>query len=294
MAATPAGVFDYFAKILSISSRNKDPHKGALIYIVSSLSDLKVKLEEIKKRLKERDDELLSNAVKALNVNDKERATIYASEIAEVRKLMRYVQIALLAVERILERLKTMNIVSDMRVLSTTIGVLNQLKTMFANTMPELATTLDTIVNNVNAIVAQTQTPEFSLNVASVTKEVEDILKEIERQADEKVRHSLQPIPVQLENIVSRRLAEEIDSHNRIIEKMSTVSTVMPTTFIKTSFTPAPVFDSGIEYQIYRYIIANKGLINIDQCASAFGLSRDDVVAILKRLEQKGLIKIVT
>jgi division protein CdvB (Snf7/Vps24/ESCRT-III family) len=293
MTVAPAGILDHFAKLLSLSSR-KDPYKGALIYIVSSLSDLKLKLEEIKKRLKERDDELLSNAVKALNVNDRERVAIYASEIAEVRKLIRFVQIALLAVERLLERLKTMNIVNDIRVLSTTIGVLNQLKSMFNNTMPELAATLDTIVTNVNAIVAQTQTPELSVNVANVSKEVEDILKEIERQADEKIKHSLSPVPVQLENIISQQMSRDVMEYSKVVESMTSVGVTMPTSYTKSHKVFATAFDSGIEYQIYNYIIANRGLIKVDECATAFGLSKENVIAILRRLEQKGLIKIVT
>ncbi|MEM0006604.1 MAG: hypothetical protein QW406_07080, partial [Ignisphaera sp.] len=125
--STSAGIFDSFVKILNITSR-RDPQKSALIYIVTSLNDLKIKLEEIKKRLKDRDDELLTNAVKSLSSNDRERATIYAAEIAEVRRLMKYIHIALLAIERLLERMKTMNIINDIRVLSTTMGILNELK----------------------------------------------------------------------------------------------------------------------------------------------------------------------
>lgn len=290
--AIPAGIIDHFTKILSISSR-RDPQKGALVYIVSSLNELKLKLEEIKKRLKDRDDELLTNAVKALNMNDRERASIYAAEIAEVRRLMKFVQIALLAIERLLERMKTMNIVNDVRVLSTTLGVLNELKTMFSNTMPELASTLDTIVTNVNAIVAQTQTPEFNVSVTTRTKEVEEILKEIEKQAEEKMRSTLAPIPVQLENVINQMAGQEIIKHSELIERGSTATAMVATSFTYQRQVPVHGIDSGIEYQIYNYIVSHRGMIRIDECARIFGISKDDVIAILKRLEQKGLIKVV-
>ncbi|MDK6028246.1 hypothetical protein QPL79_02560 [Ignisphaera sp. 4213-co] len=292
--AMPAGILDHFTKILSISSR-RDPQKGALVYIVSSLNELKIKLEEVKKRLKDRDDELLTSAVKALNMNDRERASIYAAEIAEVRRLIKYVQIALLAVERLLERMKTMNIVNDIRVLSTTLGVLNELKAMFSNTMPELASTLDTIVNNVNAIVAQTQTPEFNISLVPETKEVKEILKEIESQAEEKVKSTLSPIPVQLESVINSVTQEDIISISKIVEKGTSATATIPTAFVtrKHQYVPSSGIDSGIEYQIYSYIVSNKGMIKIDECARIFGISKDDVITILKRLEQKGLIKIV-
>ncbi|MEM0026749.1 MAG: hypothetical protein QXT53_02970 [Ignisphaera sp.] len=290
--AMPAGILDHFTKLLSISSR-RDPQKGALVYIVSSLNDLKIKLEEIKKRLKDRDDELLTNAVKALNINDRDRASIYAAEIAEVRRLMKFVQIALLAIERLLERMKTMNIVNDVRVLSTTLGVLNELKSMFSNTMPELASTLDTIVTNVNAIVAQTQTPEFNVSVVTKTKEVEEIFKEIERQAEEKMKNTLAPIPVQLENVINQMANQDIIKQSELIERGSMAVATVPTSFVYQKQVISHGIDSGIEYQIYNYIISHRGMIRVDECARIFGISKDDVIAILKRLEQKGLIRIV-
>lgn len=293
--STSAGIFDSFVKILNITSR-RDPQKSALIYIVTSLNDLKIKLEEIKKRLKDRDDELLTNAVKSLSSNDRERATIYAAEIAEVRRLMKYIHIALLAIERLLERMKTMNIINDIRVLSTTMGILNELKSMFINTMPELAMTLDNIVSNVNSLITSTRAPDVSITVASKTKEVEDILKEVEAQAEEKLKASLPPIPVQLEDMVNNKLAAPLSISASYIDARSSVGTAAPTSFTPQKFivlqSQSKYVDSGLELQVYNYIINNKGIIRIEECAERFGVTREVVITILKRLEQKGLIKL--
>uniref|UniRef100_A0A7C5XKX9 Uncharacterized protein n=1 Tax=Ignisphaera aggregans TaxID=334771 RepID=A0A7C5XKX9_9CREN len=292
--STSAGIFDSFIKILNITSR-RDPQKSALIYIVTSLNDLKIKLEEIKKRLKDRDDELLANAVKALSSSDRERATIYAAEVAEVRKLMKYIHIALLAIERLLERMKTMNIVNDIRVLSTTMGILNELKSMFVNTMPELALTLDNIVNNVNSLITSTQAPEVSANIANKTKEVEDILREVEAQAEEKLKTSLPPIPIQLEDVINnKKVITSIPTS--YVDTRSSIEMATPTSFTSQKFivlhTHPSYIDSGLELQIYNYIIGSKGIIKIEECAEKFGVSREVVIAVLKRLEQKGLIRL--
>ncbi|MCS7111763.1 MAG: hypothetical protein N3E36_07065 [Sulfolobales archaeon] len=296
--STSAGIFDSFIKILNITSR-RDPQKSALIYIFTSLNDLKVKLEEVKNRLKNRDEELLTNAVKSLSSNEKERATIYAAEIAEVRKLMKYVQVALLAIERLLERTKTMNIVvSDVRVLTTAIGILNELKSMFTNTMPELAITLDNIVNNVNSLITSTQAPDVSLNVTGRTKEVEDILKEVEAQAEERLKASLSPIPVQLEDVVNNKFTPPLTPPPSAlyVDTRSSAGTVTPTSFTPQKFIVVqqqPKYvDSGLELQVYNYIVSNKGIIRIEECSKKFGVSSDTIIAILKRLEQKGLIRL--
>ncbi len=295
--STQAGVFDSFIKLIGITSK-RDPQKGAIIYISTSLTDLKMKLEEIKRRLKDRDDELLTNAVKALSNGDRERASIYASEIAEVRKLIKIVHIALLAIERLLERSKTMNIVNDLRTLNTTLGILNELKMMFTNTMPELASTLDSIVSNVNIFVSSTKSPETSINVVTKTKEVEEILKEVEKQAEEKMKSSLTPIPVQLEDMINVTQKATLENTASFIDKKSLIESATPTSYkphnvqsiTYTSITHG--IDSGLEFQIYGYIVNSKGVINIRECATRFGISEKDVLMVLKRLEQKGLIRI--
>lgn len=281
----PAGIFDSFARLIRITSR--DTHKNVLVYLTSSINELRTRLEEIKKRLKERDEELLANAVKALSYNDRDRASIYAAEIVEVRKLVKAVNIALLATERLLERLKTMDIVSDMRKpLSLAIGILTELKHMFSNTMPELASAVDSIVSNVNTLVSSTQAPEASVSVAVNTKEIEEIIKEAEVKAEENMKLSLQPIPTQLKTMIetiNQNVSKYIQQEELFIGNRSTVTLSTPTTYTKLS---------NLDLAIYQLIVRSNGILDINECVKKLGVSRDEVLNSLKRLEQAGLIKI--
>ncbi|MEM4813146.1 MAG: hypothetical protein QXW24_02925 [Ignisphaera sp.] len=286
--STPAGIFDSFAKLIRITSR-EDKQKGVFIYLSSSINELKLRLEEVKRRLKERDDELLANAVKALSYNDRERAAIYASEIVEVRKLVKFVNIALLAIERVLERLRTMDIVNDMKTLSTALGILNELKNMFTHTMPELASMLDTIVSNTNSLVSSTQAPEPSVNIFIKTKEVEEIMKEAESKAEENMRSSLQPLPIQLKNMidsVNREVVNRIQREEKFIIDRSSIPTAIPTSYYNHNA------GNNLEMRIYHYILNKNGALDINECVKIFGITKDEVIKILKRLEEKGLIRI--
>lgn len=283
--SAPAGIFDTFTKLIKITSR--DNQKNVLFYLTSSISELKLRLEEIRRRLKERDDELLTNAVKALNYNDRDRASIYASEIIEVRRLIKIINVALLAIERLLERLKTMDIVSDMKKpMSLALGILSELKHMFTNTMPELATAVDAIVSNVNTLVTSTQTPETDVNIIVKTKEVEEIIKEAEMKAEENMRSSLQPLPIQLKNIidvVSSNVTSQLRKEEAFISNRSSATLSIPTSYVKLN---------NIDMTIYQIILKNNGIIDINECAKILGIPRDEVLRSLKRLEQMGWIKI--
>ncbi|MEM4767244.1 MAG: hypothetical protein QXN51_04055, partial [Ignisphaera sp.] len=156
--------------------------------------------------------------------------------------------------------------------------------------------TLDNIVSNVNSLITSTRAPDVSITVASKTKEVEDILKEVEAQAEEKLKTSLPPIPVQLEDMVNNKLAAPLSISASYIDTRSSVGTATPTSFTPQKFIvlqpQSKYVDSGLELQVYNYIINNKGIIRIEECAERFGVAREVVIAILKRLEQKGLIKL--
>ncbi|MEM1644846.1 MAG: hypothetical protein QXL96_03070 [Ignisphaera sp.] len=283
--SVPAGIFDSFTRLIRITS--KDTHRNVLVYLISSINELRTKLEEIKRRLKERDEELLANAVKALSYNDRDRAAIYAAEIVEVRKLVKVVNVSLLATERLLERLKTMDIVSDMKKpLGLAIGILSELKHMFNNSMPELASVVDSIVSNVNTLVSSTQAPETSINVAINTKEIEEIIKEAEIKAEENMKISLQPIPSQLKvmiEAINQNVAKYIQQEESFVGSKSTVTVAAPTAFNILS---------KLDIAVYQFIVKNNGVLDINECIRRFGVSRDEILGSLKRLEQAGLIKI--
>lgn len=283
--SVPAGIFDSFTRLIRITS--KDANKNVFVYLISSINELRTKLEEIRRRLKERDEELLTNAVKALSYNDRDRAAIYAAEIVEVRKLVKVVNISLLATERLLERLKTMDIVSDMKKpLGLAIGILSELKQMFSNSMPELASAVDSIVSNVNTLVSSTQAPETSISVAVNTKEIEEIIKEAEIKAEENMKISLQPIPSQLKvmiDAINQNVAKYIQQEESFIGSKSTVTVAAPTAFNMLS---------KLDITVYQLIMKSSGVLDINECARRLGVSKDEILSSLKRLEQAGLIKI--
>ncbi len=293
--SAPAGVFDSLARVLGIVARRD---KGsALVYIISSLQELKIKLDEIKKRLKERDDELLTKAVKAYNAGDHEKVMIYASEINEVRKLMKMVHVASLAIERVHERLRTIDIINDVRGLTTVIGLLNELKLRLSDLMPELASTLDQVVQNVNVLVSSTQAPQITPNVVTKTKEIEEIFKEIEKQAEERMKTSLSPIPTQLENLI-RNAQTSIAALSTLVDRG--VAEAQATSFSphRPAIVPAPITvslvnrEQELERRVYEYIVMHGGFIDLSDCARRFGVTKEEVLKALRKLEERGLIRI--
>ncbi|MCJ7699628.1 hypothetical protein MUO56_05245, partial [Candidatus Bathyarchaeota archaeon] len=72
------------------------------------------KLEQASYRLRERSHILFQTCVGAIKNKNKERAAICANEIAEVRKLIKFLYDVELAIERVILRLETIKELSDL------------------------------------------------------------------------------------------------------------------------------------------------------------------------------------
>ncbi len=294
-----AGILDSFARILGIVSR-KD-RSTPLIYTIQSLQELKSRLESIHKRLMQRYEELLLKAIQSRERNDFDKVRLYASEVMNVKRLMKVVSVADLAIERVIERLKTIDIVRDIRGLASIVGLLNELKMKMINEMPEIASLIDNIVNNVNAFIATSQAQEVNVSPIERTKEIEEALKEIEAEAEKRMREKMR---VALE---SKRISlDKADEVEKLIEEEGS-------DLIKAAYEPipraidllrapraieaVPTFYKAKRFDLERavldYIVSHGGLLNIEDCARSLGVTKAEVIAALKNLERKGLVKLV-
>ncbi len=288
-----AGIFDPIKSLLRIIGKRDS--RNALVLIMAKIEEFKYRLSEIKRKLKDRDAQLYAAAVRAYSEGDKERAAILASEVVEVRKYLKMVSVAELAIEKVLERLRTLDIVKDLVSLGTVIGVLDELKNRFAPLAPYLAQTLSEMINHINTLVTATQSPSTPTASAIVrTSEVEKIMKEIEEQVEKKLSASLAPLPKELEASVS-----EIKSKSMNVA--APVSSILAPMLIPNepvveaqpaSYRPKALSPAEIDEKVYNYIVKSNGVIDIDACAKELGVSREEVLASLKRLEARGLIKL--
>ncbi len=293
-----AGILDSFAKLLGIVS--KKDRSTPLIYTIQSLQELKSRLESIHKRLMQRYEELMLKAIQSHERHDLEKVKIYASEVHNVKKLMKIVSVADLAVERVIERLKTMDIVRDIKGLASIVGILNELKMKMLNEMPELASLIDNIVTNVNTFIATSQAQDVNVKLVESTREIEEVMKEIEEEAEKRMREKVKVVlenkripmdkAVEVERMVEEgRSALNVTSYGmpKAIDllRVPRVAEAVPTSF--------RVDRVDLEKAVLDYIVSHGGILNIEDCARSLGVSKAEVISALKSLERRGLIKLV-
>ncbi|AEM38869.1 hypothetical protein Pyrfu_1001 [Pyrolobus fumarii 1A] len=168
--------------------------------IVQAIHMLKVqthRLEYMIARMKERDQELFERVVEAQMEGDKLRAQVYANEVAEIRKVVKTLMTAKLALERVILRLETITSLSDAVVaLAPVVGVVRELKTQLMGIVPEIALEIAEVGELLESLVIETgEYTAIASGVGAVTPEAKKILQEAATIAEQRLREEFPTLP---------------------------------------------------------------------------------------------------
>ena len=109
------------------------------------------KLEVYGERLKARDQELFNRVVDSLMVKDQIRATMYANEVAELRKIAKAVFMTQVALEQITLRLESIQELGDIAVnLAPIIELVRDLRVAIKDVLPEIGIELGEVHDMLN------------------------------------------------------------------------------------------------------------------------------------------------
>ena len=159
------------------------------------------RLEVYLERLKARDQELFERVVDAIMSKDKARATMYANEIAELRKVAKSLLMVQVALEHISLRIESIREIGEIvYYLAPVIGVVKDVRAAIKTVLPELGIELG---------------------------EVQDILQETVMEAGSIVGYGDISIPTSAE---ARKILEEakIVAEQRMKEEFPTLPATVP------------------------------------------------------------------
>ncbi len=155
------------------------------------------KLEYIIAKMKERDRALFEKVVQAQVEKDSTRAAMYASEVAELRKLTKSLVMAKAAVEKVTLRLETIMVMGDVLVgLTPIVGVIKDLRRHLVGLVPEIGLEMAEIGELLESVV--TEAGEFSGFMSAPTvynEETRKILEEAAAIAEQRMRTEFPELP---------------------------------------------------------------------------------------------------
>jgi division protein CdvB (Snf7/Vps24/ESCRT-III family) len=159
---------------------------GTAIY---SLDVQRRKLEGSKLNLKKRDELYQERLRSSLKNHDKDRAIIFANEIAEIRKALKSITYAELALEQIALRLQTVREIGDVASnLAPAISVIKSVRENLFQLLPQADTQFQEISDLLGSILVEAvQSGGYILDFSTANSEAETILKDAEAKVKAEV-----------------------------------------------------------------------------------------------------------
>ncbi len=165
------------------------------------ISTMVRKLEVYGERLKARDQELFGRVVDALMAKDQLRATMYANEVAEIRKIAKAVFLTQVALEQVALRLESIQELGDIAVnLLPVVALVKDLRAAIKDVLPEIGIELGEVHDILNETMLEigeiTGIPGAGGIAASA--EARRILEEAKIVAEQRMKEAFPALPTSL------------------------------------------------------------------------------------------------
>lgn len=276
---------------------------------IITLNIQKKKLEQATMRLNERDRVLFQSCMFALKNKNNERAAMCATEIAEVRKLVKFLYNVELAIEKVVMRLETIKELGDIvEELKPALKMLQGVSNELFQVLPDVSSELTSVNQAIHDTLQATKitTDENIIPVGQKTQGGEEILKEVSCFMEQKLSEALPEPPV------SEPVAAPVKQKTQLKELVALTASSSQMVGCKTTeevgFDPEKtlfsykkseikefklkVENADLEDILLEYVRKTHGEIDLSRCSNELNVSNEDIERTLENLGSKGKIKI--
>jgi len=254
-------------------SRRRKQKEGVLkdrvslaIYILESTIE---KLKNLTAALTKRDERHFEQCIEAVVSEDSSRALMYANECAEIRRLVSLVMSSQLALEKACLRLSTVGTISDvLSNISPMLELVNETGRRLKGIVPSVTGKLQEVDSVLKASLSDMGSTS-SVDHKLASQEVQKILEEANKAADEAVRSKFPEFPPEL--------TAELEKPQVPVALADGVGDVA-------------IDGRPVKELVYDYVKKRGGRLSIAECASDLGLTSKEVEQTILQLRYEGKV----
>ena len=182
---------------ISNGIKKQVPLRERISYTVYKLKTQSSKLHQAERRMKDHYNDLFRKCTNSVMAKDTTRASMYANECAEVKKMSQTIVRSTFAIEQVILRLQTIEEFGDVVVtMNPVAGVINSLRGSLAGIVPEVSYVLGEIGDSMNNMVVESGgVTAIGMNSYSATEESVRILTDANAIAEERMKEKFPTIP---------------------------------------------------------------------------------------------------
>ncbi|MCX8189483.1 MAG: Snf7 family protein [Nitrososphaeria archaeon] len=177
--------------------RPSGPLKPRLEDAIRAIQTQIARLDAMATKLKERDAAIFNKVVSSIQKHDTQHASVFANELAEIRKMLRMVTSSKLALEQIVLRLNTVTELGDIVVtLAPAMAVIRSVKSGIISVLPEAEREINEISSLLSSILVDAgQVSGTTLNFEAANEDAEKILAEASAVAEQRMKEKFPELP---------------------------------------------------------------------------------------------------
>ncbi|MCL2642994.1 MAG: hypothetical protein FWD52_05750 [Candidatus Bathyarchaeota archaeon] len=281
---------------------------------ITTLQTQKSKLENTAFRLKQRERVLFDTCINATKMNNREKASIYATELVEVRRVGKLVYSMQLNIEGVILRIETIRELSDaMFDLRPTLKLLQDASSGLFQVLPDVSAELNNVTNTIQETlhVTKLNSDGSVIPVGQKTEGGEAILREVSAFMEQKIAQDLPEPPLSVpantvrtpqapvrERVALSATTSEVFGAKEIKESGFDVSKTLIsfksevkeiTMEVKQ---PVSTKQQTLEEVLLEYVRKCDGELDFSRCSSELKLSDKEIERALENLGTQGKIKL--
>ncbi len=176
---------------------HQEPLKERIAQCIYRLKVNQNRIEGANLKTQQHDKSLFDKCVQATASKDTTRATMYANEIAEIRKMAKITLRSELAIEQVVLRLETIQEFGDVAALMGPVaGVVHAIKNQISGVIPEVGYELGEISETLNGVVMEVgEATGQGYDMEASGAESQKILSEANTIAEQRMREKFPELP---------------------------------------------------------------------------------------------------
>jgi division protein CdvB (Snf7/Vps24/ESCRT-III family) len=180
---------------------NPGPLKPRLDALMHQIQVVMAKLDTSMAKIRERDSSLFAKTVAAVQKHENQRASMFANELAEVRKVGKMVTQSKLALEQIVLRLNTITELGDIvTTLAPATSIVRNVKDDLIGVMPDAEGEMGEVSSLLSGILVDAGSMGgYTMNFETANEEAEKALSEAAAVAESRMKEKFPDIPQSVE-----------------------------------------------------------------------------------------------
>jgi division protein CdvB (Snf7/Vps24/ESCRT-III family) len=202
---------------------NPGPLKPRLDAVMRQIQVVMAKLDTSMSKLRDRDAALFAKTVAAVQKHENQRASMFANELAEVRRVGKMVTQSRLALEQVVLRLNTITELGDVvTTLAPATSIVRNVKQDIAGVMPDAEGEMGEVSSLLSGILVDAGSMGgYTMNFETANEEAEKALAEAAAVAESRMREKFPDIPQSVaaaEEFEAASASEDVVEEHQLLE----------------------------------------------------------------------------